>query len=118
MYIDSNVKRLPNGNVIFWQKQQAVASYIEQIEVDCVAKEYRAIAQKVIDGKDNYGNTIPTKRNASDMSKINVWGRIPPTSIADTMASLACRVGKPTTDQTEKLVTKKKVTKKKSRKKQ
>jgi hypothetical protein len=118
-YIDPDIKRLPSGNIVFWQKWDAGSSgtFISQNEVNCVAKEHRKLSMKVIDAKDSYGNTVPAVRNVGTMGNINVWSSIPETSTSEIIASLACRSAKQVIPQANKPTTKKKIVKSKSKRK-
>jgi hypothetical protein len=118
-YVDPDIQRLPNGNIVFWQKWDAGSSgtFISQKEVNCVAKEQRQLSMKVIDGKDSYGNTVPAVRNVGTMGNINVWSSIPETSTSEIIASFACRSAKQVTPQANKPTTKKKVVTRKPRRK-
>jgi hypothetical protein len=118
-YIDPDIKRLPNGNIVFWVKWEAGLSgtFISQKEVNCVAKEQRQLSMKVIDGKDSYGNTVPAVRNVGTMGQIDVWSSIPETSTSEIIASFACRSAKDVTVQANKPTTKKKVVTRKPKRK-
>ncbi len=118
-YIDPDIRRLPNGNILFWLKWDAGISgtFISQKEVNCVAKEQRQVSIKVIDGKDRYGNTVPAIRNVGTMGKIDEWSIIPETSTSEIIASFACRSAKQVTPQAGKPTTKKKIVKGTSKRK-
>jgi hypothetical protein len=115
-YIDPNVKRLPNGNVLYWERRVGGGTFVSQVEVDCVGKQYRTLSQKILDSEDKFGNSVPAVRNVTTMAEIGVWRDIVPTSKGEEMTSLACLTAKRVVPQVDKPTVKKKIVKKKSRK--
>jgi hypothetical protein len=103
-YVDySTLRRLPNGNITFWEKDATGKIY--QVEVDCVAKQERTLKIMPRVKTDSYGNKIDGgEEGAIDME----WSAITPTSIGEIVDSTVCSSAKTAALKSDKPVAKKK----------
>ncbi len=81
----NNIKRLPNGNVVyFWRFGYTV--YEE--EVDCVKKQARTLTKTKLAHRDEYGNSVP---GAPTERVYPTWTKIGDGSPGYYEATKACR---------------------------
>jgi hypothetical protein len=102
-YVDySTLRRLPNGNITFWNKDATGEIY--QVEVDCVDKQSRKLKRMPRVRTDSYGNKIDGEERALNME----WSAITPTSIGEIVNSTVCSSAKTAALKSDKPVAKKK----------